>query len=138
MPRKPDAEKIRARVAEAISGLPEAEAVRIGGHMSLEVRERRFGWFMVDHHGDGRIAINCKVPALVAAQLQAEVPAQYHVPMYVGHRGWIGLWLDVAEIDWSQVDLCLEQAYWERAPKILLKKLTESRAAGRKGAKRSR
>ena len=106
--------------------------------MSLEVRERRFGWFMVDHHGDGRIAIKCKVSALVAAQLQARVPAQYHAPKYVGHRGWIGQWLDVAEIDWSRVDLCLEQAYWERAPKILLKKLTESRAAGRKEAKRSR
>jgi hypothetical protein len=129
MPRKPNPEKIRNRIAETLSGLPEAEAVDTGDHMSLEVRKRRFGWFMVDHHGDGRVAINCKVPALVAAQLQAGVPALYHIPKYVGQKGWIGLWLDVADVDWSQVELCLEQAYLERAPKALVKKLTESAAA---------
>ena len=28
--------------------------------MSLQVRKKSFGWFLVDHHGDGRVAINCK------------------------------------------------------------------------------
>jgi hypothetical protein len=102
MPRKLNAERIRLRIAEALSGLPDAEAIRVGEHMSLELRKRRFGWFMADHHGDGRIAFNCKVPSLIVAHLRARVPGQYHIPMYVGQRGWIGPWLDVPDIEWSQ------------------------------------
>ena len=108
MARQPDAQKIRARIITSISRLPEAAAVSVGEHLSLEVRKRRFGWFMADHHGDGRIAINCKVPALIAAQLSSSVPQQFHIPTYVGSKGWIGLWLDVPNVDWAQVDACLQ------------------------------
>jgi hypothetical protein len=120
MTRKLSPEKVRARIAALVESLPEGEAVRIGEHMSLEVRKRRFGWFMADHHGDGRLAINCKVPALVAAQLQTLVPTQFHIPKYVGNKGWIGLWLDVPKVDWDQVELCLIEAYRSVAPKKLL------------------
>ena len=123
MARKPNAAKIRARIVASISRLPDARAVPIGEHMSLEVRKRRFGWFMADHHGDGRIAINCKVPALIAAQLSTSIPTQFHIPRYVGKRGWIGLWLDVPDIDWAQVDACLHEAYMAKAPKTLIEQL---------------
>ena len=123
MTRKPSAEKVRARIAAIVESLPEGKAARIGDHLSLEVRKRRFGWFMADHHGDGRLAINCKIPALVAAQLQSLAPTQFHIPKYVGGKGWIGLWLDVADVDWGQVELCLVEAYRTVAPKKLLASL---------------
>jgi hypothetical protein len=120
MSRKPATDKVRTRIATIVERLPEGKAVRVGEHMSLEVRERRFGWFLADHHGDGRLAINCKVPALVASQLQSLLPAQFHTPRYVGNKGWIGLWLDVPKVDWAQVELCLVEAYRLKAPKRLL------------------
>lgn len=120
MSRKPSPDKVRERIAAIVEGLPEGRAVRVGDHMSLEVRKRRFGWFLADHHGDGRLAISCKAPPLVASQLQALVPGQFHVPKYVGNKGWIGLWLDVPGIDWGQVELCLIEAYRMTAPKKLV------------------
>lgn len=93
----------------------------MGEHMSLEVRKRRFAWFLTDHHGDGRLAISCKVPSLLASQLQSLVPTQFHVPKYVGSKGWIGLWLDVPGVDWAQVEICLVEGYRLVAPKRLLK-----------------
>jgi len=115
--------KVRARIAAAVERLPEGKAVPSGEHLSLEVRKRRFGWFMADHHGDGRLCINCKVPALIAAQLESSVPAQFHIPKYVGAKGWIGLWLDVPGVDWVQVEACLQEAYRLTAPKTLLREL---------------
>jgi len=112
--------KVRERVAAIVARFPEAHTVPAGEHLSLEVRKRRFGWFLADHHGDGRLCINCRVPALLVAQLQASVPSQFHIPKFVGSKGWIGLWLDVPHIDWVQVELCLEAAYREKAPKRLL------------------
>lgn len=123
MSRKLSPDKVRNRVAAIVEVLPEGKAVRIGEHMSLEVRKRRFGWFMADHHGDGRLCINCKVPALVVSQLQSLVPTQFHIPKYVGNKGWIGLWLDVPGIDWDQVEVCLVEAYRMTAPKRLLASL---------------
>ena len=116
MPKKPSAARVRARITASIEKLPEAKAVPIGEHLSLEIRKKRFGWFMSDHHGDGRLCINCKAPALVAAQLQSSVPAQFHIPKYVGSRGWIGLWLDVSDVDWVAVDVGLREAYRMTAP----------------------
>lgn len=123
MTRKPSRDKIRARIAAIVERLPEGKAVRVGEHLSLEVRKRRFGWFMADHHGDDRLCINCKVPALVASQLQSLVPTQFHIPKYVGSKGWIGLWLDVADIDSGQVEVCLVEAYRMAAPKRLVTSL---------------
>lgn len=123
MTRKLSPDRARAKIAAIVESLPEGKAARVGAHLSLEVRKRRFGWFMSDHHGDGRVAINCKVPSLVASQLQSLVPAQFHIPKYVGSKGWIGLWLDVPGVDWDQVELCLVEAYRTVAPKKLLASL---------------
>ena len=58
------AERRQAAQADREDGqaLPEGEAKRVGRHMSLEVRRKRFGWFMVDHHGDGRVASTARRP----------------------------------------------------------------------------
>jgi len=61
MTRKIAAER-RARVVAIVEGLPEADVVAAGNHLSIEVRQKRFGWYLGDHHGDGRLAINCKAP----------------------------------------------------------------------------
>ncbi len=123
MSRKPSVDKVRTRVASIVERLPEAKAVRSGDHMSLEVRQRRFGWFLANHHGDGRLSISCKAPPLLAGQLQELVPTQFHLPKYVASKGWIGLYLDVADVDWAQVEVCLVEAYRMAAPKRLTAQL---------------
>jgi hypothetical protein len=110
----------RARIAKIVGSLPEGEAKTVGRHLSLEVRKKRFGWFMVDHHGDGRVDLNCKASAEMHDVLRQLVPDHFHVPKYVGNKGWIGLWLDLPKLDWGAVELAIVEAYRRTAPKRLL------------------
>src|SRR5688572_18620709 len=99
----------RARVLRIMERLPEATTVPSGTHLSLEVRKRRFGWFLDDHHGDRRVALNCKASPDLRDALQQQAPGQFHVPKYLGSKGWIGLWLDGADVDWGAVELALRE-----------------------------
>jgi hypothetical protein len=110
-------------VAKIVESFPEGEAKPTGLHMSLEVRKKRFGWFVFDHHGDGRVAIQCKASAEMHDTLRQLVPAQFHFPKYVGSKGWVGLWLDVPKVDWAAVELALHEAYVAVAPKKLVAQL---------------
>ncbi len=51
------------------------------------------------------------------------------MPKYLGSKGWIGLWLDGAGVDWSAVELALREAYSLTAPKTLLG-LVNARTSG--------
>ena len=109
----------RARITKIVRSLPEAEAKAVGRHLSLEVRNKRFGWFMVDHHGDGRVDLNCKASAEMHDILKQLAPQHFHVPKY-GNKAWVGLWLDGPKLDWNAVELALRTAYEKTAPKKLL------------------
>jgi hypothetical protein len=117
------ADERRVRVVAIVERLPEACTVPAGNHLSLEVRRKRFGWYVDDHHGDGRLALHCKAPRGVAQQLARQVPGRFHIPKHVGHLGWIGLWLDTTQVDWIEVETILVDAYRLTAPKTLIAEL---------------
>ena len=88
------------------------------------VGRRTFAYFTDDHHGDGRLALICKAgpgeqPALVAGD-----PERFFVPPYLGHRGWVGLWLDRPGVDWAEATELMVEAYGLTAPKRLLREQT--------------
>jgi hypothetical protein len=122
MTQKIAAERI-AGVLAIVEGLPGAGAVAAGNHFSLEALKKRFGWLLNDHHGDGRLAINCKAPKDVAQQLANHAPDRFHIPNYVGHLGWVGLWIDTPQIDWTEVKAVLVGAYRLTAPRKLIAEL---------------
>src|SRR5215510_16208858 len=126
MTRKIAAER-RASVVAIVEGLPEAGVVAAGNHLSIEVRQKRFGWYLDDHHGDGRLAINCKAPRGVAQQLANHAPDRFHIPNFVGRLGWVGLWLDSPQIDWTEVEAILAGAYRLTAPKKLIAELNSEK-----------
>lgn len=123
--KKPSSERQRKRVASMIARLPEAETFASHGHLSLMVRKKRFGYFLDDHHGDGRIALNLKSSPDVRELLEQMAPRELHIPKYVGNKGWVGLWLDGKGVDWEAVELALREAYLLAAPKALARRLTE-------------
>ncbi len=127
--KTPNGDKQRARVAKIVERLPEGEAKVTGPHLSLEVHKKRFGWLMVDHHGDGRVDLNCKASAEMHDMLRRLAPKHFHVPKYVGNKGWVGLWLDLPKLDWATVELALREAYAKVAPKKLLAELDMRRTA---------
>lgn len=46
-------------------------------------------------------------------------PDLFFRPPYVGHRGWLGVYLDVP-VDWDQIAILVEDAYRMIAPKSLV------------------
>ena len=120
---KPSSRVQRTQLQRILKRLPEASALAQGNHLSLEVKNRRFGWFLDDHHADGRIALNCKGSPEARDVLARLAPKQFHVPKYLGNKGWIGMWLDTSKIDWSAVEIALHEAYRLTAPKALLAKM---------------
>jgi hypothetical protein len=64
----------------------------------------------------------CKAPPGIQAALVETDPGRYFVPPYVGHRGWVGAWLDV-EVDWSEVEGLIDESYRMTAPKRLVARL---------------
>jgi hypothetical protein len=121
-------EKRRARLVRLVESLPEAAAHKISGrHLSLEVRGRRFGYLIDNHHGDERLAINCKAPPGANTALVTYAPDRFHMPKYMGPRGWIGLWLDLANVDWESAEVILVDAYRVTAPKSLVASLDAKR-----------
>ena len=104
------------RVKRIMAKLPEAACVPHGDHLLLEVRGKRFGWYMNSHHGDGRLVINCKTSPGTRLTLEESPPIGYHIPKYVGKKGWVGLWLDVPDTDWTAAEELLREAYRLSAP----------------------
>ena len=69
------------------------------------------------------MALNCKVAAGEQQALVAGDPGRYFVPAYLGARGWVGLWLDLPEVDWEEVAELVTESYRLVAPKGLVARL---------------
>ncbi len=92
-------------------------------HAAFLVRGRTFVYHLVDHHGDGRIALNLKVPAGENEALVASDPDRYFIPAYVGPRGWVGIDLEAATPDWDEVRALVVGSYKLIAPKTLARQV---------------
>jgi hypothetical protein len=115
------------RIFDIVATLPEAEATtRTGQHYALEVRGKKFCYYTVDHHGDGRVAITYKAPRGELQALVAADPRRFFTPPYMHQHGWVGLDLDAAPIDWDEVTEMLTAAYRMTAPKTLAARLEQA------------
>lgn len=107
------------RLTEIALTFPETKRQTYGSHAQFLVRQKTFAYFLNNHHGDGIVAVSCKVlpgdnKALVEAQ-----PRRFYLPAYIGPRGWVALRLDVGKIDWEEVRELLLGSYTIIAPKRL-------------------
>src|SRR5215510_1674328 len=101
----------RARIIALVESLPDASVTPLSkGHLSFEVRGRRFGYYLSNHHGDGRVAVNCKAEPGANRMLVDFGPDRFHIPPYVGSRGWIGLWIDLPQVNWDEIESVIVDA----------------------------
>ena len=111
------------RVRAICLALPETNERPSHGSPAFFVRDRKtLAMFLDNHHGDGRLAIWCPAPPCVQGELARQEPDRFFVPPYVGHRGWVGVRLDV-DVDWDEVADIVEDAYRLVAPKKLVAQL---------------
>ncbi len=111
------------RVRALCLALPETTERPSHGAPSFFVRGKTtFVMYMDHHHDDGRLAIWCAAPPGAQETLVDEEPDRYFVPPYVGHRGWLGVRLDV-DVDWAEVEGMVTNAYRTVAPRRLVARL---------------
>jgi predicted DNA-binding protein (MmcQ/YjbR family) len=107
------------RLTAICAALPEAVREVTGRHAGFKVRGRTFAYYLDDHHGDGMVALNAKLPPGESEALVETAPERYHRPAYLGARGWVGLRLDTPEVDWDEVADLVHTSYGLVAPKRL-------------------
>jgi predicted DNA-binding protein (MmcQ/YjbR family) len=112
------ARDIHAAVREVCLWLPEAEEFVSHGSPNFRVRGKTFATYVINHHGDGRVALWLNaLPGSQDLHVRAE-PAHFFVPPYVGPRGWLGVVLD-GGIAWKRVAALVREAYEKEAPEPL-------------------
>lgn len=107
------------RLTKIALALPEATRWYNGEHAAFRVRKKTFAYFLDDHHGDGIVAVTCKVLPGENAALAAAQPERFYLPAYIGPKGWVALRLDIGKIDWNEVGELLLVSYQLIAPKRL-------------------
>ena len=103
--------------------LPEVTERLSHGEPTFFVRGKKSFLMSADHHHDDRRAFWCAAPAGVQHELVDTEPARFFRPPYVGGRGWIGVYLDVDDLDWDEVAMIVRDAYRAIAPASLVARL---------------
>jgi len=104
-----------ARIRKICLGLPEAYEEETWGTTTFRVQKKIFAMVA---NGRGTTTASLKV----AREDQAAMLAQgdpFFYPSYVGSKGWIGVDLRSAELDWEEVAEIVQESYRLVAPKRL-------------------
>lgn len=99
------------RLKKICLALEGAECEQSGSHATFRAKKKVFAYFLDNHHGDGIVAVACKVApgdheALVRAQ-----PERFCKPAYIWSRGWVSLRLDRGKVDWDEVAEFVGESY---------------------------
>jgi hypothetical protein len=115
-----------ARLRTLCLALPEAVERPFGDHTEPAFRVRDKFFAMTGEDGS---SMTLKAPRGVQAVLVASDPARFFVPKYVGHIGWVGVHLDLAEPpDWDELAEMITESYCLTAPKRLAAQVVDPAA----------
>jgi hypothetical protein len=115
------------RVRALCRALPETTERLSHGEPTWFVRDKKTFVTYANQHHDDRVGFWCAAPPGAQEALAADDPVHFFRPPYVGHRGWLGAYLDVPGVDWQHLEEIIEDAYRCVAPKTLLARLDEIR-----------
>ena len=107
------------RITKLALAFPETTRNIHGDHAAFLVRKKTFAYFLNNHHGDGIVAVTCKVMQAENSALTSMQPERFYLPAYLASKGWVALRLDVGKIDWEEVSDLLATSYILIAPKRL-------------------
>lgn len=114
------------RLRRLCLALPETTERLSHGEPTFFVGGRKTFVTYANHHHDDRLAFWCAAPEGFQRMLVEAEPARFFVPPYVGHRGWLGMYLDVP-VDWDEIRSIVEGAYRTIAPRRLVAQLDATR-----------
>ena len=98
------------RLRELCLAFPETSERISHGEPAWFIREKRTFVTFTDHHHDDRVGFWCAAPPGAQEILVEANPVRFFRPPYVGHRGWLGAYLDVP-VDWDELAGIVADAY---------------------------
>ena len=104
------------RLRQICMVLPEVTECLSHGEPSWFVQGKKLFVSYANQHHDDRLAFWCAAPAGAQELLVSSNPDRFFVPPYVGHRGWLGVRLDVPT-DWDEITDLVTDAWRVVAPK---------------------
>ena len=114
-----------AKLRSRCLALPEATERVSHGEPAFFARDKKLFVMASQQHHDDRLGFWCAAPPGETAALVSGDSRRFFVPPYVGHRGWLGVYLDVDGVDWAEIGEIVTDAYRCVAPKRLLALLDE-------------
>lgn len=118
-PRRTPDNQIGDRLRKLCLALPEAEERETWDIPTYRIRGKIFA---LESAIDGRAAVWCKAQPGSQEVLVGADPQRFFLPPYLGHKGWVGMWLDRA-VNWAEVAELVRRSYCLIAPKKLVAKL---------------
>jgi predicted DNA-binding protein (MmcQ/YjbR family) len=111
------------RLTALCLALPSVTCEDKSDYLRFLVKKKVFAYCLNDHHGDHITSVCCKVLAGDNERLVKSDPRKFYLPAYIGSRGWVGLRLDLATVDWTEVKELVRGSYSQVATKKLLTQL---------------
>jgi predicted DNA-binding protein (MmcQ/YjbR family) len=111
------------RLTEIALTFPEVKRKIYGSHAQFLVRKKTFAYFLDNHHGDGIVAVTCKVLPGDNEALSKAQAKRFYLPAYIASKGWVALRLDVGKVDWGEVRDLVLGSYALIAPKRLAERV---------------
>ena len=108
-----------ASLREICLSFPETTERLSHGEPTWFVRDKKVFVTYADHHHDDRLGFWCAAPPGAQEEMMSTSPERFFRPPYVGHRGWLGVYLDV-EVDWDEVAELVTESYCMLAPRKLV------------------
>jgi predicted DNA-binding protein (MmcQ/YjbR family) len=126
VPKKNDVRKLKPRgptdrLRALCMALPEAEERETWEIPTWRIRGKIFA--LQSAIGE-RDAVWCKAQEGSQELLVQADPDRFFVPPYLGHKGWVGMWLD-RRVDWTEVAELVRRSYRLIAPKKLAATLAD-------------
>ncbi len=90
--------------------LPQATEKETWGDPTWRVNNRIFAMQKGNHAG-GRPNVLFKAAKGFQAVLVGADCTRFFIPPYVGHKGWVGVYLDQAEVDWEELIDLIADSY---------------------------
>ncbi len=110
------------RLRKICLALPETTEKVTWGDPTWRIRNRIFAMQKGNYSG-GRPSVWLKAPEGAQDVLVGLDPERFFVPPYVGHKGWIGVYLDGKRLDWAWASELIEESYSLIAPRRLAARL---------------
>jgi hypothetical protein len=107
MPRNDDPLPRLRRICLAQPGATERLS---HGEPTWFVGDKRVFVTYANHHHDDRLAFWAAAPAGAQEVLVGSAPERFFRPPYYGHRGWLGVYLDVP-VNWDEVGTIVADAF---------------------------